>query len=279
MSLNIGEVNVLTVNRKTDIGYMLDSTDGEVFLHFNESDFRELAPGDKVDAFLYFDQKGRLAATLKMPLITAKRPGFLKVTDVLPNLGVFLDMGISKELLLSKDDLPTDIELWPTTGDMIYSSLKVKGKLVSKIAPKNEILLVPENDLKLKETVEAYVYKMGREGLNLLTLEGHQIFVHHTQFKGDYRLGQLVKVKINYISDKGYSGSLAAQKEKAMHEDAQVILTYLARKDVLPLTAQSSAEEILTYFKMSRKAFKRALGTLYKDKKITFINDETHLVK
>jgi uncharacterized protein len=279
MNLRIGDVNPLIVNRKTDIGYILDSNEGEVFLHNNESNHMKLAPGDQVDAFLYFDQKGRLAATLKAPYITISKPGFLSVTDVLPDLGVFLDMGISKELLLSKDDLPTDFEKWPKHGDQIYASIKIKNKLVCKIPGKDEITLKPESTLKLKDHIDAYVYKIGKEGLNLLTTSGHQIFVHNSQYKGIYRLGELVNVKIIYISEKGYSGQLSAQKEISMHDDAQEVLTYLARHDVLPLTSDSSPEDIAKYFKMSKKAFKRALGTLYKQRKITFKDDRTVLVR
>ncbi|MBE0700736.1 MAG: S1 RNA-binding domain-containing protein, partial [Acholeplasmataceae bacterium] len=54
--LKIGEINRLNVLRKTDIGYMLDASDGEVFLHNNESNHQNLKTDDTVDAFLYFDQ-------------------------------------------------------------------------------------------------------------------------------------------------------------------------------------------------------------------------------
>lgn len=279
MSLRIGEVNRLRVNRKTDIGYMLESDDDQVFLHFNESAYKELKPNDVVDAFLYFDQKGRLAATLKTPLITATRPGFLKVTAIHHDLGVFLDMGIAKELLLSKDDLTLDLDLWPQVGDILYVSLKMKGKFVAKITSKEEFKLKPEHELKLKDTVLAYVQKIGREGINLLTPEGHFIFVHHTMIKRQIRYGMAVEVKVTYQSEKGYSGSLVAQKEVAIYDDANTILTYVIRNNGMYLTADSTPDEIEKVFKMSKKAFKRAIGHLYKERKIDFVNGKTILVK
>ena len=57
---------------------------------------------------------------MKIPFISVERPAFLEVKDVVSSLGVFLDMGISKDVLLSKDDLPFDYDLWPMVGDMIY---------------------------------------------------------------------------------------------------------------------------------------------------------------
>ncbi|MFU8793621.1 MAG: S1-like domain-containing RNA-binding protein [Acholeplasmataceae bacterium] len=279
MGLIVGKINQLTVNRKTDIGYMLETGQEEVFLHFNESNHEHLEPGQSVEAFLYFDQKGRLAATLTKPLLTKDTQAFLRVTDVVPQLGVFLDMGISKELLLSIDDLPDDFTQWPQVDDMIYSSLKIKNKFVAKIPLKSEIALKPKEALLLKSQVNAYVYRFQKEGIQLLTTDGHVIFVHQTQMERPYRLGEAVSVKVVYLSDQGYSGTLGIQKEVAMQQDALLIMAYLEKHERLPLTAQSSSEEIKAYFNMSRKAFKRALGTLYKAKKVDFIEHNTIIVK
>lgn len=275
----IGGTNTLTVNRKTDIGYMLDSSIGEIFLHFNESNHENLKPGSKVEAFLYFDQKGRLAATLKKPYITILSPGFLKVVSVIDELGVFLDLGISKDILLSADDLPRSFDLWPEIGDMLYVTIKVKGKLVAKIASKEEIKLKPTTSLSLKDEIEAYILKIGKEGINLLSQEGHQIFVHRSMYKEQVRVGQKVNVKITYISDKGYTGSLIAQKEEAIYDDANKILSHLIRYGDLNLDANSSPEEIKEIFNMSKKAFKRAIGNLYKERKVLFKDGKTLLVK
>lgn len=279
MMFKVGEINHLKVNRKTDIGYMLESYDDEVFLHFNESNHQDLKPKDEVDAFLYYDNKGRLTATLHTPLITQSRPGFLEVKDIHPSLGVFLDMGISKDLLLSYDDLPVDHDLWPIKGDKVYVLLKAKSKLVAKLPTKQEVILKPENPIELMENVEAYVFRMGKEGLNLLTEEGHHIFVHQSMVKESPRLGQKVLVKVTFESEKGYSGSLNKQKESAIFEDANDILSYVIRHDGMPYTSDSDKDEIYKVFRLSKKAFKRALGHLYKERKIDFVDGKTVLVK
>ena len=279
MSLKIGETNNLIVNRKTDIGYMLESDDEQVFLHFNESNHQDLVKGDHVKAFLYFDQKGRLAATLKLPYITLTSPGFLRVSAVHEELGVFLDMGISKELLLSFEDLPLDHELWPQVDDILYVSIKIKSRFVAKISSKEEIKIQTTNELKSMEAVEARVQKIGREGINLLTSDGHFIFVHQSMIKEKYRLGQMFSVKVTYKSEKGYTGSLSPQKEKLIYEDANLILSHLIRYGDLDLTSDSTPEEINEKFNMSKKAFKRALGHLYKERKIDFTDNKTILVK
>lgn len=280
MALMIGEVNRMVVNRKTDIGYMLDLGLDQVFLHNNESLHKELKAGETVDAFLYFDNKGRLAATLKTPLITVKKPGFLKVSDIKEDLGVFLDMGIAKEVLLSYEDLPRNHEKWPIIGYTLYVMLRVKGKLVAKLASKTDVILKPEKELELKSSVKAIVQKIGQEGVNLLTPDGHFVFVHHTMIKNELRLGEEVEVKVTYLSEKGYTGSLADQKEVQRFDDSNIILSYLIRQEgIMPLTSDSTPEEIDKVFNMSKKAFKRALGNLYKERKINFEDGKTILVK
>jgi predicted RNA-binding protein (virulence factor B family) len=279
MSIKIGETQNLKVDRKTDIGYMLTSDKDEVFLHFNESLHQTLNPGDLVDAFLYLDHKGRVAATLKTAYLSVERPAFLDVKDVHPQLGVFLDMGISKDLLLSKDDLPFDKDLWPKVGDKLYVSLYVKGKMVAKIANKSDIDLKPEAVLKPKDKIECYVYQIGKIGLNLLSLEGHQVFVHESMYQGKHRLGQKEDVTVTFISEKGINGSLIEQKEVKLFDDANIILSHLIRYGDMNLDSNSSPEDISKVFDMSKKAFKRALGHLYKERKIDFIDGKTKLVK
>jgi predicted RNA-binding protein (virulence factor B family) len=279
MGLRIGDVNQMVVNRKTDIGYMLDSGLDQVFLHNNESLHQELKAGDAVEAFLYYDNKGRLAATLKKPYITVSKPGFLQVTDVNEDIGVFLDMGIAKDLLLSYEDLPRDIQSWPQVGDKLYITIKVKGKLVGKIAAKQDIQIHPEEDLPLMQTQEGYVQKIGQAGINILTEAGHFIFVHHSMIDQKLRYGQKVNVKVTFLSDKGYTGSLKDQKEVKRFDDANEILSYLIRHHEMPLTSDSTPEEIEHYFNMSKKAFKRALGNLYKERKVVFEDGKTVLVK
>lgn len=277
--LKVGQINRLKVNRKTDIGFMLEDKEDTVFLHNNESLHQNLKSGDVVDAFLYYDQKGRLAATLRKPILTLNEQAFLVVEDVVPNLGVFLTMGINKGLLLSKDDLPLNPTLWPKIGDEVYVELRTKSKLVAKIPPKTELQDAPNEPLELKSTVTAYVYKQGKEGLNLLTKERHLIFVHQSLTKEQYRIGQPVDVKITFQSEKGYSGSLIPQKEVLLFEDANQVLNYLIIHKEVPLTSDSAPEDILEYFPMSKKAFKRAIGSLYKARRIDFSDGKTILVK
>ena len=270
-----GSINRMIVDRKTDIGYMLTLKDDSVFLHFNESLKKELQSGDMVDAFIYIDGKGRQAATLKKATITIAHPAKLPVHSVMPQLGVFLDMGIAKDVLLSADDLPEDPDLWPVVGDSLWVSLKVKGKMVAK--PVSKFDIDAKDQVALKKTVSATIQKIGVEGLNVLTDNGVWIFIHHSMYKGNYRLGQVVDVTVTYASERGYSGSLIKQKEDMMNEDAKMIYEVLLKLKEIPLDADASPEAIKAQFGLSKKAFKRAIGKLYKERKVTFKDGKTVL--
>lgn len=271
----IGDINKLKILRKTDIGYMLDSELGEILIHNNEAYGETLVPDDHVSVFLYLDQQKRLAATLAKPFATVNHAGLLEVVSVNNNLGVFLDMGINKDLLLSMDDLPTNKALWPKTGDKLYAKVVHKNRLTARLQYGDRY---ENEDFEIGTTIKAYVNKMGVAGLNLVTESFHDVFVHKSMFREKYRLGQLVEVRITHFSENGYSGSLMPQKEVLRLDDAEIILDFLKENGSLPLTSKSTADEIIRFFKMSRKAFKRALGHLYKENLVKFDEDNTYLV-
>lgn len=278
--LKIGDINQLKVKRKTDIGYMLTDGTEDVFLHFNESNHQTLVDNQSVSAFLYYDAKARLAATLTEPFITVSRPGFVVVKEINHELGVFVGNNISKDMLVSKDYLPYDFNLWPEKGDTLYCILKLKNRLVAKPLNKVEINLKPETKLDLHQHVDAYVIHAGKEGLNMMSKEGHLIFVHHTQMRRVYRLGELANVRIARIHEDGYSGSLIDVKEKMMDQDAEMLFEYLVQNGgKMPFTSDSDKDQIYETFKLSKKAFKRALGRLYSERRVIIEDDQTVLIK
>ncbi len=277
--LNIGDINQLDVKRKTDIGYMLTDGKEDVFLHFNETNHKELKDGETVDAFLYFDNKARLAATLSTPVITVNQKGFVMVKEINHDLGVFVDNGISKDMLVSKDFLPYDFDKWPVKGDMLYCILRHKNRLTAKPLNKYDVDVNTEEKLSATDRIDAYVIHVGNVGYNLLSVRNHLIFVHQTQVREALRMGQKVNVRIQRVNPFDYNGSLIETKEKVMDQDAAVIFKYIKANKKIRFNSDSDPKEILETFGMSKKAFKRALGRLYSERKIMFEGDYTVLVE
>src|SRR3954470_23902955 len=113
----IGQTVTLTVARIADFGYFLTDGNEDVLLHINEAD-REYELDDSVEVFLYVDSEGRTSASTTIPEIPIGKYAWLKVVDSNPNVGVFLDIGLKKDLLLGIDDLPVHKSVWPKAGDL-----------------------------------------------------------------------------------------------------------------------------------------------------------------
>ncbi len=284
MNFKIGEINTLEVKYRSDIGYTLKNKfDNEIFLPFNQTP-RDLEIGETIDVFVLLDSKKRLVASYNTPFIKVDAPGFVKVTNVIKGLGIFIDNNVLKDPLVSCDDLPLDNDLWPIIGDTVLCKLKVTStQLIAKLITPEEAkdMFKPITKLNKFDKVTGIVLKNGAEGVNLITLEGHNIFVYYKHRRRDYHIGEQATVTItNVCEHNNYNGTLLDSKVPLMREDADVILKYLEENDgVMKINAKSDVEVIQNVFNMSKASFKRALGNLYKKRLIEFKDDKTYLVK
>ena len=283
MDFKIGEINTLVVKNIGDLGYnLINHLNEEILLHFNQAD-KKFNVGDKIDVFVFLDSKKRITATCETPFIKVNKPGFVKVKSIVETLGIFVDNNVLKDPLLSKDDLP-ERSLWPNIGDTILCKLKyTKTQLIAKLVTAEEAktLFNPTTKLEKFNKVNAIVLKNGKEGTNLITLEGHNIFVYYKHKRQDYHVGEEVKVTINNVlENNNYNGTLLKAKVPLMIEDADKILNYLKENNnEMEYNAKTDTQTIYDVFNMSKASFKRALGNLYKKRKINFKDDKTYLVK
>lgn len=279
--ISLGDYNTLKVIRKSDLGYMLTDGNDEVLMHFKQA-LNELNIDDEVKVFIYSDKEKRLTATMQAPTATIYNAGYASVVEVLDGIGVFVNINTPKDILISKDYLPFDSNLWPIIGDKILVRLKVKGNiLTAKPLNRFEIIELKANVNYLeREMISGNVIRIAEKGLGIITVDNMYVFVPNSQFRGSYRLGEEVKVTITKSLDGEYYGTLNDLKENMIDVDRKIILDYLNdHHGVMKLTAKSSSEEIEKIFKMSRKAFKRAYGGLYKDRIIDFDDTKTFIVK
>lgn len=274
----------MTVARQTEIGYFLRAGDDEVFLHRNEAHGR-LHIDEEVEVFLYHDHENRLAATMDLPHVGMGEYGWLEVVDVSPRMGVFLDNGIKKDLLLFIDDLPKLADEWPRRGDHLLVTLKRDklGRLLAKPVTENEIsqFSVPADASMINKQVEGTVYKVIQAGAFLLTEEEHVLFIHRDEMTERLRLGQSVQCRVSYVREDGrLNGSMRERKEVQYNEDADKLLRYMINRDgAMPYTDDTPADIIRDKFQMSKSGFKRALGKLMKERKVEQADGWTRIVK
>ena len=261
----------LKVKRETDISYILvqDNEPFEVFMHFNQATKR-LEENEIVEAFLYYDNKHRLCATMEEPIITTEKHGFVECVAQKENVGCFMNIGIAKDILLSKDILPMNTKAWPKQGDKLPCILKVKkDSLVCKILSRED-LGTKNATLKVNDTVSAYVTSFTSTGLLAIDEQYNVIYVHKSMIRKKYRIGEEIILTIININDRGeYNGSTITQKETMRLSDSQMLLNYLKEMGgIIPLGNASTPEDISKIFTLSKSAFKRAVGALYKERLI-----------
>ena len=279
--INLGEFYKLKVKRLSDLGYMLTDGYDEVLLHFGQS-LSEHKVNDEVNVFIYADKAKRLTATEQIPNATPKNPGFVTVKDIISGVGIFVDNNTPKDVLISKDYLPYDEALWPEIGFKLFVRLKIKqDTFTAKPLNKYEIMDLHKNVIyEEKEDVEGIVSTIVEKGIGILTKDLMYVFVPTTQLRGTHKLGENVIVKITKALDNEYYGTLNKQKEDMIDNDKEIIINYMKEHHgVMKLTAKSSSEDVEKALKISRKAFKRAYGGLYKDKIIDFDDEKTFFVK
>lgn len=280
---HIGQVMSLKVARQTEFGYFLTDGKEDVLLHKNEVS-HELENDDSVEVFLYTDSKGRIAATTTIPKITVGTYDWATVSDVKRGLGVFLDIGINKDMLLGEEDLPTHKSVWPSVGDMLFITLRVNknNRIYVKIATDP---VIEEHSTKasrtiFNQTVHGYIYRTAKVGSWIFTAEGYKGFIHESQRTVEPRLGERVEGRVIDVKEDGtINVSLLPRKHEALDQDAEKILAILNGRGAMPYWDKSMPEDIQDRFHMSKAAFKRALGHLMKEGKIYQEEGWTYLKK
>lgn len=283
-TLEVGTIRTFTVLGTIEHGYGLIDGDQEVMVHTNDA-AEELEIGEKVDAFIYHDKQGRTVATTYIPNIDFDTYAWCEVVDQVDNLGVFVNIGMPKHILVSIDDLPPKKSLWPNVHDELYVRLALdKGnRLIAKPATENIIEqdAEPAPEDLLHKPISGRVYRLNPQVSAIFTEEGYQGFIHHTERQEEPRLGQWVKGRVIEVKGVGsLNVSLRPVKEEALGEDAELILRHLKQQGgAIPFTDKSDPEEIRSTFKISKAAFKRAMGSLMKQKKVKQENGQTILIE
>ncbi len=270
---NVGHVLELTVARESEFGYFLTDGTEDVLLHRKEAS-RQYFIDETVKVFLYSDSRGRLTATDKIPLVTVGNYEWVKVVDVQPGIGMFLDIGIQKDLLLGEEDLPAHKDVWPIVGDLLYVTIRVNRnqRLYAKLAtdPIMEEKAVEATETAFNKNVHGYIYRTAKVASWLFTAEGYKGFIHESQRDKEPRLGEKVEGRVIDVKMDGtINVSLLPRKQDLLDKDAEAILLYLeSRNGAMPYSDKSLPEEITERFNLSKAAFKRALGKLMKAGKV-----------
>lgn len=266
--VKMGGYNVLKVIKEKSMGVFLDDGDAGILLpkRFVPSNTRI---GDEIKVFLYHDGEDRPIATTQQPYGVLGDIVKLKAVSVTKQ-GAFLDWGLMKDLFIPKSRIKNFMV--PNGEYLVKIVLDEKtGRLAAteKLEPylSNENLTVKEKDL-----VGLLVYRQTDIGYEVIINNIHKGILHNNEVYRNISIGDRFQGFIKNILP-GNKMDVAAGKPgyTRVEDGAEKVFRLLEENDgYLPYHDKSSAEEIYSFFGMSKKTFKMTIGNLYKQHKIVF---------
>ena len=276
--MNIGRINTLKVSRDTPHGlFLVDDNDDDVLLPGKYLKGDEKV-GDELEVFIYNDSEDRVVATTETPKIKLDEFAVLKVIDVNKN-GVFMDWGLDKDLLVPFKEQNKKMVLGNSyvvkmyldeETDRLVATAKIK-KFLS-----NETLEIEE-----KEKVNLIVFNQGDLGFDVMINGKHIGLIYRNEVFSQIRTGDKLIGYVKRIREDG-KVDISLQPDQATHMEnsSSVILKALENNGgSIKLSDKSSPEDIYNTLQISKKAFKKAIGILYKQRKILIEPNQISIAK
>ncbi|HWT75704.1 MAG TPA: S1-like domain-containing RNA-binding protein [Mobilitalea sp.] len=278
--IELGKYQTLEVVKKTDFGFYL-SEPGSDHKHTILLPIKEVpegtVPGDKLNVFLYKDSEDReIATTAKVP-VTIGGLAVLKVKEV-SKIGTFLDWGLMKDLLLPYKEQTAKVE----EGDQVLITLYTDKSNRLCATMKVYELLTTDSNYKKDDMVTGIVYdSIDTFGVFVAVDNKYSAMLPKNELFPSSKIGDIVKARVISVREDGKLNlSLREKSYVQMDSDSELILKKLkASSGFLPFHDASSPEEIKNEFNMSKNAFKRAIGKLYKAGTITITDDGIRFMK
>ena len=274
----VGRFNKLEVVKEVDFGVYLDGAElGSILLPQRYMP-EDCELGDWIDVFLYFDSEDLLIATTETPRVEVGRCEMLKVIDI-NNAGAFMDWGLPKDLLVPYSEQLKPMEVGYSyvvyvfhdqDSDRIAASTRLQDYLAEEsvwIKPRQavDLLIAGRTDLGYKAVInDQYLGLIFRDDAFRPLKVGERLpgFIKNIRSDG----------KIDLVISQG-----TLQGDHDLGE--QIIESLRASGGVSTLTDKSQPDEIYRTFKVSKKKYKQALGSLYRSKRILLSAEKIQLVE
>ena len=277
--MEIGKTTILQAARTTDNGYYLQDEEGNEVLLPNAYVAPTLNLGDKIEVFVYKDNDERPVATTLKPKIELEKFAFLEVMDV-NNAGAFMDIGVVKQLLVPYSEQPVKMEVGEKY--VVFCLLDDKTDRMIGSSQIEDFLFTEDIDVEEGNEVEILPYKKSELGMNVIVNGLYQGLIFYSDIFTPIQIGELQKAYVKNVREDGKLDIVIQPQgyKNVIDRATQGVLDILMKQGgFFKFTDKSDPDEIRKVFKMSKKAFKKALGNLYKQKMVSLDKDGTRLVK
>lgn len=278
--IKLGKTQNLQVARRSDFGvYLFDpdaSREDQILLPKGQVP-EHLDIDDQISVFVYKDSEDRLIATTATPSLELGQVALLPVAQV-TKIGAFLEWGLTKDLLLPFKEQTKEVE----AGEKILVALYVDKSNRLCATMKIYDFLSTDSPYKKDDIVSGCVYETsGNFGVFVAVDNQYSALIPKQQVFRPLQPGAHITARVTNVRDDGkLTLSLREKSFLQMDKDSKIIYERLCNspKGMLPFHDKTDSEVIKREFQLSKNAFKRAIGRLFKEGKIRIEKDGIYLV-
>jgi len=270
-----GNHHHLKVKRIDQKGAWLEADDAEVLLPRRECP-AALSDGSTLNVFIYLDRNNQLSATTREPFAEVGQFALLQVNSLGPH-GAFLNWGLEKDLLAPFSEQPQ--KMLEGRRYLVYLCHDQQGRPIA--SARLEQFVANENqDLREGEEVELLIWSFTDLGAKVIVNDRYEALLYKEELppglkRGDRGQGFVARIR----EDRRIDISLRRTGTAGVADAREVILEALQEEGFLPLHDNSPPELIRSQLGLSKKQFKKALGGLYKEKRIELTHKGVRLLK
>jgi len=269
-------VAALKVVRTNEFGAFLDAgtgkTSDDILLH-KAQQTAEVSVGETVKVFLYLDPKKRLTASMKLPKMREGQIARLKIINVTKD-GAFVDVGAERGIFMPFAEMRGR----PKVGEIVWAKLysDKSGRLAASMKVSDEIRRAskPAENIKRGDKIKGAVFNVIDAGAFVFSEERFIVFIAKKEIPRELRIGEVVEARVTFLREDGrLNASLREIKENALERDAEKIFAFMQKNGgTMNFHDSTAPEKIQAVFKLSKAAFKRAVGHLYHQRRIEKID-------
>ena len=274
--IKTGDYNELEVLKRLEFGIYLGKDNVEILMPTKWIPAGTKI-GDKLNVFVFRDSDDRLIATTLKPFATANTFAFLEVKQV-NNIGAFMDWGMDKDLLVPFREQPNRMVSGKSYVVFVYldeqSDRIVASAKLSKFIEQDEI------DLQEGDVVDLLIYSETDLGYNAIINNLYSGLIYKNEVYEIIRMGDQLKGFVKHIREDNKIDLSLQKSGFELVDDVKWRILKLMKEEngFLSLNDNSSPEEIKAKLQISKKAFKKAVGALYKERLIKLTSKGIELI-
>ena len=276
--ISIGHSYELEVVTSVDFGFYLDAGElGEVLLPIKYAP-ADLAVGDVIEVFVYLDADARPVATTQLPRAQVGEFAYLEVLET-TSVGAFLDWGLDKDLLVPFAEQHRPMEAGRSYLVFIHVS-RADGRIIASSKIDKFLDDTRPHHFRAKQAVNLIIANSTELGYKAIINHSHWGVLYKDEVFQRLSFGQSIQGFIKHVRADGKIDLSLQGGQVTRDKESETILAYLKRKQgFAPVHDKSDPRLIADLFGMSKDAFKKAIGGLYKQRIISIEKDGIRLVE